>query len=60
MRDCEIKENDVGVLMNAETNEPFSYKDACVKLKPLVGMDPEATRASVETVTDFVKSTLKF
>ncbi|WP_068958865.1 dienelactone hydrolase family protein [Pararhizobium polonicum] len=59
VRDCEIKENDHGILMNAETNAPFSYRDACVKLKPVVGQDPEATRAAIQAVTEFVKSTLK-
>lgn len=59
VRDCQIRENDRGILINAETNEPFSYKDACVKISPVVGHDPEATRASTEAVTAFIKNTLK-
>jgi hypothetical protein len=59
VRDCEIREIENSILINAETNVPFSYKDACVKIGPVVGHDPEATRASTEAVTVFIKNTLK-
>src|ERR1700761_6513659 len=41
VRNCHIKEGDDGVLMNADTKEPFTYKDACVELNPHVGGNPE-------------------
>ena len=59
VRDCQIRENDKGVLINSETNAQFGYKDACVKIGPVVGHDPEATRASTLAVTEFVQGVLK-
>jgi dienelactone hydrolase len=46
VRNCRIQERSVGVLINADTNEPFSYADRCVELDPHVGFDPPAAAAA--------------
>jgi dienelactone hydrolase len=55
VRNCRIRESE-GVLVNAETNRPFTYKDACVVLGPHLGYDAEAAKASTEAVTAFLGS----
>ena len=59
VRECTIREGEGGVLMNAGTGQPFTYKDDCVKLGPFVGHDPEATVAVTKAVTEFLKATFK-
>jgi hypothetical protein len=34
-----------GLLINAETERPFAYKDACVVHDPHLGYDPDAAAA---------------
>lgn len=60
VRRCAIREESGGVLINAETKQPFSYKDACVELNPHVGYDAAATSDAkirvakiLETVTGY-------
>jgi dienelactone hydrolase len=59
VRDCTIKETAPGALTNVETNATFTFKDACVKLSPLVGSDPAATDAARVAVKAFLKATFK-
>jgi len=59
VRDCTIRETENGLLINASTNAPFTYKDECVKLGPHVGHDAEATQAVTVAVTDFLRAVLK-
>ena len=59
VRNCTIREEPVGVLINAVTKEPFSYKDACVERGPHLGHDPEATRQAKQAVKSFVQNVLK-
>lgn len=56
VRNCRIREGEGGVLMNAETSQPFTYKDACVALGPHLGYDPAATQAAKESVTAFLRT----
>ena len=56
VRNCKIQEGGDGLLMNVETNQPFSYKDACVALGPHLGYDQAAAQAATEAVTAFLKS----
>jgi dienelactone hydrolase len=59
VRNCRIKEDAAGTLINTATAQPFSYKDACVALGPHLGYDAEATQAAKQAVTDLLRSTLK-
>ena len=59
VRHCKIAEAGGGVLVNAVSQEPFSYKDACVELGPHLGHDPTATRQAKQAVTQFARSVFK-
>ena len=59
VRGCKIREADGGVLLNAATDKPFTYKDDCVQLNPHVGGNAEATAAARVAVTDFVRQVFK-
>lgn len=59
VRNCHIKEGDDGVLMNADTKEPFTYKDPCVELNPHVGGNPETAEQARKAVREFLKVVFK-
>jgi dienelactone hydrolase len=59
VRDCAIKEGDGGVLINASTNQPFTYQDACVKLNPHVGGNAAATAAARAAVLETLRGVFK-
>src|SRR6516162_7716786 len=57
VRHCTIREEPVGLLIDASTREPFTYKDPCVEIGPHVGYDAaatEAARASVKEILSMV------
>jgi dienelactone hydrolase len=59
VRNCHIKEANGGVLMNADTQAPFSYKDACVELNPHVGGNPATAEQARKAVSDFLLALFK-
>jgi dienelactone hydrolase len=59
VRNCHIKEGEAGVLMNADTQTPFSYKDACVEFNPHVGGNPATAEAARKAVSDFLQALFK-
>ena len=59
VRNCKIAEAAGGVLVNAVSNEPFTYKDACVALGPHIGHDPVATRQAKQAVMAFARTVFK-
>ena len=59
VRNCHIREGDGGVLMNGDTNAPFSYKDACVELNPHVGGNPKTAAEARKAVEDFLQALFK-
>ena len=59
VRGCHIKEGDDGVLMNADTREPFTYKDACVELNPHVGGNPATAEQARKAVSEFLVALFK-
>jgi dienelactone hydrolase len=57
VRHCTVREEPTGVLINASTREPFTYKDSCVEIGPHVGYDAAATvavKASVQEILNKV------
>jgi dienelactone hydrolase len=50
VRNCKIREEAEGLLINTETGQPFSYKDACVAHGPHTGHDPAATQEAKRAV----------
>ncbi len=59
VRHCVIREEPAGLLINASTRQPFTYKDPCVELNPHVGHDAVATEAAKASMKDFLKSLFK-
>lgn len=59
VRNCRIREDATGQLINAATGQPFTYKDSCVERDPHVGHDPAATQAARQAVTDLVRRVFK-
>lgn len=59
VRNCRIKEGEGGVLMNGETNAPFTYKDACVELNPHVGGNPVTASEARKAVVEFLQALFK-
>lgn len=58
VRDCTIHEDASHTLINAATQQPFSYEDACVRLQPSVGADHQAREEATIAVTDFLTTVL--
>jgi dienelactone hydrolase len=58
-RNCHIKEGEGGVLMNADTQQPFGYKDACIELNPHVGGNPATAEEARKAVSEFLQVLFK-
>jgi dienelactone hydrolase len=59
VRHCLIREDAPGLLIDAATKEPFTYKAPCVELNPHVGFDPTAAEAAKVSVKQFLKTVFK-
>jgi dienelactone hydrolase len=59
VRHCAIREEPQGLLINAATKEPFTYKDACVEFDPHVGPDAAAREAAKQSVKNFLRTVFK-
>jgi dienelactone hydrolase len=55
-RNCHIREGEGGVLMNADTQAPFGYQDACIELNPHVGGNPVTAEAARKAVSEFLQA----
>jgi dienelactone hydrolase len=55
VRNCKIREDTDGLLINTDTRQPFSYKDACVVHGPHTGYDPVATQEAKRAVKELFK-----
>ena len=55
-RNCHIREGEGGVLMNADTQAPFGYKDACIELNPHVGGNPATAAEARKAVSEFLQA----
>ena len=54
-RHCHIREGEGGVLVNADTEKPFGYSDACIELNPHVGGNPATAEQARKAVSDFLR-----
>jgi dienelactone hydrolase len=59
VRNCAIREQPIGTLINAAGGQPFTYSDPCVERDPHVGFDPEATSQVRPAVAAIVKAAFK-
>jgi dienelactone hydrolase len=58
-RHCHIREGEGGVLMNADTEAPFGYKDTCIEFNPHVGGNPETAQQARKAVDEFLRALFK-
>ena len=58
-RNCKIQEETDGLLINADTKQQFTYRDACVVHGPHLGYDPIATQAAKTSVNAFLQTVFK-
>ena len=58
-RNCHIREGEGGVLMNADTQVPFTYKDTCIEINPHVGGNPATAEAARKAVSDSLLALFK-
>ena len=59
VRACQLKEQPLGTIINAETGQPFSYKDACVRTDPHVGYNEAAMQATHTAVKELLRTVFK-
>ena len=45
--------------MNADTEAPFGYKDACIELNPHVGGNPATAEEARKAVDEFLRALFK-
>jgi dienelactone hydrolase len=55
VRKCKIQEEADGLLINADTKQPFAYTDACVVHGVHTGHDPLATQQAKKAVEKLLK-----
>src|ERR1700686_1762302 len=58
-RHCHIREGEGGVLMNADTQAPFRYQDACIELNPHVGGNPTTAGQARKAASEFLQGLFK-
>jgi len=54
---CSLKEQPVGIIINTETQKPFTYADSCVGQNPHVAYSAASTHATEEAVRQLLKTT---
>ena len=59
VRACKLKEEPLGTIINAETGQPFTYKDPCVQTDPHTGYNEPAANATRKAVKEFVRTVFK-
>jgi len=58
-RACTLVEEPLGTIINAETRQPFTYKDPCVQTDPHTGYNEESATATRKAVRDVVRTAFK-
>jgi hypothetical protein len=58
-RSCTLEENPVGLIINSQTKQPFTYSDPCVEKGPTVVYNAQATEEALKAVNGFLSATFK-
>jgi dienelactone hydrolase len=58
-RHCRLEEAADGAIVNSETHRPFGYQDSCADRGSTIGYDEAAYKASIQAVTQFLRTTFK-
>ena len=56
LRSCDVREEQLGVIINNATKRPFSWNDTCVESNTHFGYDEAATRATHAAVRDLLRT----
>lgn len=59
VRNCRIREDEAGRLVNVATSRPFTYQDECVERDPHTGHDAAATDAARESIRALLRTVFK-
>jgi dienelactone hydrolase len=59
VRACKLKEEPLGTIVNAETGQPFTYKDPCIQTDPHLGANEAAAQATRAAVKELLRTTFK-
>ena len=59
VRACKLKEEPLGIIINAETGEPFTYADPCVQTDPHIGYNEAAAAAAREAVKELLQTVFR-
>jgi dienelactone hydrolase len=58
-KECTLKEEPNGVIINAKSGQPFTYKDPCVTREPHIGYNEAAANATRKEVTALLRGVFK-
>jgi dienelactone hydrolase len=56
LRSCDLREEDLGILINTATKRPFSWDDLCVEKSTHIGYDEAAMHATHAAVEDLLRA----
>jgi len=59
VRGCKLKEEPLGIIINVETGQPFTYQDPCVQIDPLTGYNEAASVATRAAVKELLRTVFK-
>ena len=59
VRNCMIREEPVGRLINARTKMPFTYADPCIERGPHIGSDAASRVAALQATTETLRAVFK-
>jgi dienelactone hydrolase len=58
-KNCVLEEKANGLIVNAKSGEPFTYKDACVSREPHIGYNEAATNTTRKEVSALLRTVFK-
>jgi dienelactone hydrolase len=58
-RACKLKEEPLGIIIHAESGEPFTWKDPCMQMDAHTGYNEAAANAARIAVKELIRSVFK-